>query len=212
MAITQDELEQIAKQYVELLIIQYQDQEKARQHIESNALALLSNGILFDIRDAFDIETAVGVQLDILGKYIGIDRSGEQQTISTITQILDDDNYRFVLKLRIIQNNINHSESAIDTAVNNAFEGKLIPSGSDGDMLMTYIVDDDILTSAQIAFKKGVLPKPLAVSLGFLIKKPATQKFFGFSFGGTINDFIAGFEIDGDEGGKALLQEDLVFA
>ena len=252
--ISDDELNAIAERYVELLILQYSDKPKAQQQIRDYAKGLLADGIIFDIRDGFDIDTAVGAQLDILGKYIGVNRNGSQLIIDfdqnlfsavedasgvipaafgavteanfslvdshvlgaeegdiVSTQVLNDETYRFILKLKIIQNNINHSEFEIDEAVNDTFEGKLIPSGSDGMMTMTYIAEEDILTNAEIAFKKGVLPKPMAVGLPFIVKKPVDENLFGFAFGGQSPDFVSGFTIDGNEGGKALFQEDLIF-
>lgn len=253
MDLSQDEINDIIEKYVELIILQYNDKPKAAQQIRDYVRGILSDGLILKIRDAFDIDTAIGNQLDILGKYIGIDRNGQQiafnfdqnlfstvdspseltlpayGTVSeaqfplvdshifnieddvTTTQILNDENYRFILKLKIIQNNINHSESAIDSAVNITFGGKLIPSGSDGQMIMTYIVEEDILTSTTIAFKKGVLPKPMAVGLPYLVTKPFQRKLFGFASNGISPNFVAGFDIEGNQGGKALFDNDLIF-
>lgn len=60
--------------YVNLLIIQYHNKPKAQATIRLFAEVLLANGIALDVRDGYDLETAVGVQLDVLGKYEGIDR------------------------------------------------------------------------------------------------------------------------------------------
>lgn len=60
--------------YKNLLILQYRDKPKAEGHIGN----IISAGMIYDImiavRDGFDIDTAVGAQLDVLGKYIGSDR------------------------------------------------------------------------------------------------------------------------------------------
>ena len=95
------------------------------------------------VQDAYDLETAVGVQLDVIGKYIGVDRfltvnqgllgiffgMTSYTTLESditvgmtdfadydtdlggfatyddivINQKLNDDDYRFILKLRIVQ-------------------------------------------------------------------------------------------------------------
>lgn len=60
--------------YVNLLIIQYNQKPKARATIELYVRNILANGILLDILNGYDIETAVGKQLDIIGKYVGVDR------------------------------------------------------------------------------------------------------------------------------------------
>lgn len=60
--------------YVNLLIIQYHNKTKAQATIDAVIRECVANGIAFDIRDGFNIDTAVGVQLDIIGKYVGVDR------------------------------------------------------------------------------------------------------------------------------------------
>ena len=60
--------------YTNLLIIQYHNKPKARATIE----AMISEGMIYDlailVRDGFNLETAVGAQLDIIGKYVGVNR------------------------------------------------------------------------------------------------------------------------------------------
>ena len=64
----------LTEYYKDLLIIQYNDKTKARDTIG----LLVGNEMIYDlavaVRDGFDIDTAIGAQLDILGKYIGSDR------------------------------------------------------------------------------------------------------------------------------------------
>ena len=73
------DVSQIIDYYVNLLIIQYGDQPKAQATIALMAETLLASGILLDIQAGFNVDislgaTAVGAQLDIIGKYVGIDR------------------------------------------------------------------------------------------------------------------------------------------
>jgi hypothetical protein len=60
--------------YVNLLIVQYHNQPKAQATIKLLATEMLASGILLDIQNAYNLDTAVGVQLDVLGKYAGVDR------------------------------------------------------------------------------------------------------------------------------------------
>jgi Protein of unknown function (DUF2612) len=60
--------------YKNLLIVQYNNQPKAQATIGMYADEILANGIAFDVRDAYDIDSAVGVQLDVIGAYVGVDR------------------------------------------------------------------------------------------------------------------------------------------
>ena len=65
----------IKKNYTDKLIRQYQDKPKAKNIIEEFVDLFLQNGLLFDLKRIFDIETQVGVQLDLIGKIVGIDRN-----------------------------------------------------------------------------------------------------------------------------------------
>lgn len=71
MAINTDD---ISKKYQDLLIVQYNDKPKARATIDAVVKQILADGIYWDVQNGYDIETAVGKQQDILGKYIGVDR------------------------------------------------------------------------------------------------------------------------------------------
>lgn len=74
-------VQNIIDYYVNLLIIQYNGKPKARATIELYVKELIASGILFDMRDGFNLDTAVGVQLDIIGKYAGVNRYFETQDL-----------------------------------------------------------------------------------------------------------------------------------
>lgn len=65
---------QLVDYYANLLIIQYHDKAKAKAHVETLVREVIANGIYFDVQDAFNLETAIGVQLDVVGIYQDIDR------------------------------------------------------------------------------------------------------------------------------------------
>lgn len=60
--------------YVNLLIIQYNQKPNARAEMGLYVSNLLADAVMLDVLNGYDIETAVGVQLDVLGKYVGVDR------------------------------------------------------------------------------------------------------------------------------------------
>ena len=68
------DLTEIINYYVNLLIIQYHDRPKAKSEIELFVKELFADGLIFELQNAFEIDTAVGIQLDILGEYVGVDR------------------------------------------------------------------------------------------------------------------------------------------
>lgn len=210
------DLESTIEYYTNLLIIQYNKLEKAKSTIDLHVRTLLSDNIASQVQDGYDLETAVGVQLDVLGKYIGTDRffsiegvgdffgmtsyetlgsdttvgftdyanyltdSGGFLTYSSLfgAGTLDDEDYRFMLKLRIVQNNSNHSNGEIDEGLFGFFGTDLILSDTKK-MQIFYFVSGANLNLAIIAFGKGLLPRPMGVGLGGLIKRD--KKMFGFT-------------------------------
>ena len=60
--------------YVNLLIIQYHDKPNARALIYAIIRSLVIYDIMIQVREGFNIETAIGTQLDMLAKYIGVER------------------------------------------------------------------------------------------------------------------------------------------
>ena len=244
------DIENVIDYYVNLLITQYNQLEKARATIDLQVRTLLDNDIYSQVQDGYNLETAVGVQLDVLGQYIGIDRNVSSEQINPAANLfgviapdspisgplygvvdntqfgtidahilgaegddyittsqLNDDDYRFILQLRVLQNNINHSEKEINEAVFAKFGTNLVPSSLPGSMAMSYLVNQSILDLTLKAVQKGVLPRPMAVRLQYLIKVPPSGKFFGFANDdGTVNNNITGF----DQDGKFLDQSDLI--
>ncbi len=60
--------------YVRLLIFEYQ-LPRAQQMIASFVNQIVMNGLPETVQNAFNVKTAVGAQLDVLGKYIGLPRT-----------------------------------------------------------------------------------------------------------------------------------------
>lgn len=67
-------LEQMKEYYSNLLIIQYNGKIKASLTIKTMVNLLYVNMILLQIRDGFDWKTALDKQLEIIGKWVGLDR------------------------------------------------------------------------------------------------------------------------------------------
>lgn len=67
-------LNTLIQYYTNLLIVQYHNKPKAVATITMIVKLLWVNMALLQIRDAFDWKTATGAQLDIIGKWEGVDR------------------------------------------------------------------------------------------------------------------------------------------
>lgn len=202
-------LQEIIDYYTNLLIIQYNNLPNARAQITLYVTELIANGVIFDVRDGYDLDTAVGVQLDVLGKYIGADRfyTGQDLTdffsfatydtdpiygigdhigyadydnvgtkagkfltyddVLSQTYALNDADFRTLLKLKILQNNSNHSDKEINDGIFELFGNLLIPQDN-YDMTMDYFVDPSIAQIIDVANEKGLLPKPMGVKLNII--------------------------------------------
>lgn len=79
------DIQSLIDYYTNLLIIQYNGKPKARAIISLFVEQVLSDGIIFDIQNGFNILTAVGVQLDMLGKLVGVDRTYIGQSFASDT-------------------------------------------------------------------------------------------------------------------------------
>lgn len=67
-------LTSLVSYYTNLLIVQYHNKPKAKATIELMTRLLWADMALMQLRDAFDWRTATGVQLDTIGKWVGVDR------------------------------------------------------------------------------------------------------------------------------------------
>jgi hypothetical protein len=68
---TPDELKEY---YANLLIIQYFNRANARAMVKAFSGEVIADNVIPAVRDAFDLDTAVGVQLDVIGQYRGVSR------------------------------------------------------------------------------------------------------------------------------------------
>lgn len=65
----------LIKYYTDLIILQYTGQPKAQATVQAIAQTLTIYEIIRAVENAYDVDTALGPQLDILGKYVGVSRT-----------------------------------------------------------------------------------------------------------------------------------------
>lgn len=65
---------ELSQYYQSLLILQYTNSLKAKATIDAYVSPVIANNIIASVRDAFNVDTAIGVQLDVLGAYRGLTR------------------------------------------------------------------------------------------------------------------------------------------
>jgi hypothetical protein len=148
--------------YLDKLTSEYRS--STRMNAWLNANLKLFQDMLTCIRKIlpeFDIDTARGVQLDVLGAIVGQKRQVDFQTSAGGNPILDDETYRLLLRARIA---MNHWDGKIGSAMN--IWGKLFPGGR----LLIYDHQD---MSATIFYFGAFTPmiKDL-IEHGYIIPRP----------------------------------------
>lgn len=168
---------QIIKYYADLLIMQYKGKPKANAHAK-----LLVEPAIFDllpekIMNSFDIEIAVGKQLDFIGKYIGVSRTnaGFQYLIT-----LNDDDYRQLIKIKILSNNSGSSLKEIQDLLQIYFKGQVVIFDNKA-MNLSYYMDSSAgtLDFAQVVVSIGILPRPMGVGISSVVYYSDVTRFFG---------------------------------
>ena len=173
---------------------------------------LFANNLILQIRDlCLNVEESIGAQLDVVGKWVGIDRyynaidlweqpytalvnysnisdddyeqwQGGFSTYSnfddndggflmykawrdtrTKVNVMGDEYFRSLIKLKIIKNSINHTCKNIDDAIWKWSNGQVYTTW--GTMEVTYHYPSDLHNLMQLAIYKNVLPVPTGCTL-----------------------------------------------
>ena len=214
------DLENTIEYYKDLLLFQYLDKPKARGTIGVLVETALCDLLPTAVNGAFDIETAIGAQLDILGKYIGFSRRivGEiprtwfemveyttynpvtiypgfmdytDLTINADTQFyryiylsnsvsdLTDDEYRYMLKLKMSLNSCNNTLYEIQNILFEFFGYDIICYDLKN-MFISYSVLASKSYFVLLAISQGLLPKPMGVGISGVFEVVDQDLLFGF--------------------------------
>jgi hypothetical protein len=170
--------------YENLLIREYNGLPKASAHIAAIVKPLLvpQSGepiIPLAIQQAFDISTATGKQLEILGKYVGASKTGFDFS-GAIT--LNDSQFRELIQIMAVRNRLSGKLSDIQDFIADFFPG-VFQIIDNFNMRISYLYWKTIGSNpvAEIFIKMGALPKPLGVGMGLPIYAAPYTSFFGFS-------------------------------
>lgn len=207
MELQANRVENLREYYADRLIWQYRSNQTNRNHIRAVVNQLFADGLPWNISKSFDIETAVGSQLDVVGKYIGVSRNigdpisrayfgfrsytgGNPQNYNGMrsyvndfnsgvtwyrysmlgaeNSALNDEEYRFVLKLKIAMNNMGSSLKDIDDYLYTFFADALfcvntVMWGGPTMTLVYYKTTSHIPISDYVL--KQFLPRPMGVNV-----------------------------------------------
>lgn len=170
---------ELAAYYANLLIIQYIGKPNAYATVLAQVTPALIDQVPLAVQNAFSVDTAVGVQLDVIGKYVGVSRS--QYTPLPVS--LNDDDYRTLIKMIIIKNNSGSSLGTIQSLVNTAFPGQVFISDNQS-MGLAYILLESLgstdLLDVLSTVANGYLPAPMGVQVSVTVVPSLTHPFFAF--------------------------------
>lgn len=169
----------------------------------------------------FDLDTAVGVQLDMVGQWIGrtryvktpisnvffsfnTDGLGFNQGIwigpyaeTDAIVALPDDTYRAVLKLQAIANSWDGTVPSMAVALDNVFPGIVVQDKGDvaGDvMTMDVIIPDQLLSALLLAVLEQDYPvRPSGVLVNMIETTVAGTPIFAFNIAATPGGPFGGF-------------------
>lgn len=138
--------------------------------------------LLEDIDKSFDLDTASGAQLDIIGQYVGVSRLLDFQPNSA-DSLLPDAYYRMLLKARISLNNWDGSIEGIKNIWGTVFPEYEIQIVDKQDMTMeARIIGLETLFENELVQHGYITPKPMGVLIDYSVVfsiKLDTRLFIG---------------------------------
>ena len=184
--------DELSSYYASLLILQYLQMPKAFALTKAIVEPMLMDQIPLAVQDAFNPATAVGKQLDVIGKYVGISRTGK----GLKTQItLNDADFRTLIKLVLLRNNSGSSLATIQGLLEVNFPGQITVSDNQI-MQLSYVLVESLGTSGllEIITVGEYLPKPMGVQISVVVVPVLAKPFFGFvTYESPVNNTVAGF-------------------
>jgi hypothetical protein len=176
--------------YLNLLTSQYGEAEPFQRWLQ--AVLNIANDIsncLLSIGPAFDLNYAVGVQLDTLGTIVGVSRTVPFQPTGGVSPILDDTTYRLLIKATIANNQWDGKVGSLYPIWNNLFPGGHITIIDNQNMTADIILTGSFTSIIQdLITNDMIVPRPETVAYTYIV---GDLPLFGFDLN---NGFIAGFD------------------
>lgn len=168
----------IQEYYADLLIMQYRSKPKARADIMFIAGFRSGDDIILDVQNAFNLDDAIGVQLNVIGKYAGVLRAAY---VNGRYIDLNDDDFRALIRLAFVKNNSGSSLAEIQQILFDFFPGQLYIIDYKN-MIISFMLDSDVGSTDFVfmALFQDLLPSPMAVGVTSIVYAPDLNSFFGF--------------------------------
>lgn len=139
--------------------------------------------------EAFDLDSAVGVQLDTLGSIIGQGRTVGFQPSGGVSPVLDDETYRLLLKAKIAFNSWDGLQTSLQPIWQSLFSSGTIVLHDNQNMTAIIILTGSFTSIIQDLIVNGlIVPRPETVQYTITF---GILPILGFDEN---NSFIAGFD------------------
>lgn len=145
-------------------------------------LTIVDHAYLFtkSIDSNFDLDNAIGIQLDILGESIGRERTLKFQPQNT-NPVLNDEYYRLLLKAKVAMNNWDGKIPSIYDIWDNMFDDLGLQIQDNQDMSFDAYITGFIDSIRQELIQRGyIVPKPEGVRVNLIGKSPVEFKCYSY--------------------------------
>ena len=164
------------------------------------------NACLLSFPSAFDLTTAVGVQLDMLGSIVGANRTVGFQPSNGISPVLDDATYRIYMQAKIAFNQWNGKITGMQAIWQSLFPGGKIVIADQQNMTANIIMTGSFTSIIIDLIENGyIVPRPETVLYNYIF---AELPLFGFDLGNGTGPIISGYV--GASGGLTYTDNDLL--
>jgi len=155
--------------YLDSITSQHRDKPRFIGWLSAN-LTIIDNAYtaLKSMDDNFDLDNAIGTQLDMLGIIIGRQRTLTFQPLNGFSPIMDDETYRLALKAKIAMNNWDGTIPQMYEIWNDIF-------GADNDLDLQIQDNQDMSFNAYITGYVDPLQQDL-IQHGYVVPKPQGVK------------------------------------
>jgi hypothetical protein len=150
-----------------------------------------TTSMIAGMTEAYDLDSAEGLQLDVDGKIAGISRTVAFQPSNGVSPILDDETYRLLIKATIAANQWDGTESSLYSIWKQLFPGGSINIIDNQDMTCTIVLTGAFTSIIQDLIVNGyIVPRPEGVLYNYEF---GNLPIFGFSV--TNTTYIAGWNL-----------------
>lgn len=209
-------------EYTDLITSQHADKQKFRALVASGTQPLIdAREAAYSLSRAFDLDVAVGAQLDVVGQWVGLSRfvpvtitgvyfafdttavgwdqgswRGPFDPVEGLSR-LDDETYRLMIRAKIGANHWDGTLIGWQEIVNRVFDGTgtevFAVDHQDMSMSVNFVGDPPSALLAGLIRSGALQLKPVGVRIaGYFVSSVTNAPFFGFDIS---SPYIAGWDL-----------------